>query len=87
MIRCLGAYAGYLFADNLSVLVRAPIMKSFPFIVDYLEKEGTKVCDKIAEYAKRWKQPINVQKAAGQIFYTQIKRPEINITYIWKDKN
>jgi hypothetical protein len=47
--------------------------------MEYLEKEGTKVCSRIAEYAKKWKQPINVVKTVGQIFHTQIERPQLSI--------
>ena len=79
LIKCLGAHSGHLFADDLSVLVRAPIMKSLSAIVEYLEKEGTKVCGRILEYSKRWKQPINVQKTVGQIFYSQVECPKMKI--------
>ncbi len=37
------------------------------------------VCKRIAEYARKWKQPTNVLKTVGQIFYSQIERPELNI--------
>ncbi len=33
----------------------------------------------IAEYAMKWKQPINVQKSVGQVFYRQLERPEMKI--------
>ncbi len=79
LTHCLGAHSGHLFADDLSVLIRAPIMKSLSCIVEYLEKEGTRVCNKIADYANIWKQPINVQKTVGQIFYSQVERPRIKI--------
>ena len=79
LIQCLGAHSGHIFADDLSVLITAPITKSLATIISYLEKEGTEVCRKIAAYAKKWKQPINVQKTVAQLFYKQIKRPEIKI--------
>jgi hypothetical protein len=79
LIKCLGTHSGHLFADDLSALIRAPIMKSLSRIIEYLEKEGTKVCSKIAEYANRWKQPINIQKTVGQIFYIQIEQPKVKI--------
>jgi len=60
------------------VLIRAPITETLSLIIENLEKEGTKVCSKIAEYAKKWKEPINIQKTVGQIFHTQIERSEIN---------
>lgn len=76
---CLGAHSGYLFADDLSVLIRAPITQSFPTMLSYLEKEGSKICDKIAEYSRWRKQPLNVNKTVGQIFYSQVKKPRVNI--------
>jgi hypothetical protein len=79
LVACLGAHSGHLFADDLSVLIRAPIVKSFPSLVKYLEVEGSKVCDRIADYSRRWKQPINVGKTVAQIFYSQIKKPKVNI--------
>ncbi|CAF4558187.1 unnamed protein product [Rotaria socialis] len=79
LMQCLGAHSGHMFADDLSVLITAPITKSLATIISYLEEEGTEVCRKIAAYAKKWKQPINVQKTVAQIFYKQIKRPEIKI--------
>jgi hypothetical protein len=79
LVHCLGAHSGHLFADDLCVLIRAPITKALSPIIEYLEKEGTKVCSRIAEYAKKWKQPINVVKTVGQIFHTQIERPKLSI--------
>jgi hypothetical protein len=43
-----------------------------PALVKYLEQEGTRVCDRIAEYAKRWKQTINVGKTVAQVSYTPL---------------
>ncbi len=31
-----------------------------------------------SEYAKKWKQPINIEKTVGQVFHMQIERTEIN---------
>ena len=53
LVAGLGAHSGDLFADDLSVLIRAPIEKSFPSLVRYLEVEGSKVCDRIADYSRR----------------------------------
>ncbi len=78
VIHYLGAHSGHRFADELSVLIRAPITETLSLIIENLEKEGTKVCNKIAEHAKKWKQPVNIQKTVGHIFPTQIERPEIN---------
>jgi hypothetical protein len=79
LVSCFGAHSGHLFADDLSVLIRAPIQKSFSALVKYLESEGTKVCDRIAKYSVTWKQPINVGKTVAQLFYSQVKKPEVDI--------
>jgi len=47
--------------------------------IHFLEKEGSIVCSRIAEYARIWKQPVNVQKTVGQVFYSQIEQPRISI--------
>ncbi|CAM4765951.1 unnamed protein product [Rotaria magnacalcarata] len=41
LIQCLGAHSGHMFADDLSVLITAPITKSLATIISYLEEEGT----------------------------------------------
>ena len=76
---CAGAHSGHIYADDLSILVKAPITKKLSATVEFLEKEGSKICTKIAEYASKWKQPINVQKTVGQVFYSQIEKPKLNI--------
>jgi hypothetical protein len=48
-------------------------------MIEYLEREGTKICDQIFEYSKRWRQPINISKTVAQLFYTQIKKPIVEI--------
>ena len=79
LIRCFGAHSDHLFADDLSVLISAPIIRALSPMTEYLEKEGTQVCCRLAEYARKWKQPINVQKTVGQLFYTQIEQPKIEV--------
>ena len=49
-------------------------------MIEYLEREGTKICNQISEYARKWKQPINVSKTVAQIFFSQVTIPRINIT-------
>ncbi|CAF1280177.1 unnamed protein product [Rotaria magnacalcarata] len=61
----LGAHSAHIFADDLNVLIRPPISKNFAPIIEYLEKEGTKVCNQIAAYSRKWKQPINVSKTVA----------------------
>ena len=79
LISCLGAHSGHLFADDLSVLIRAPIAKAYAPLVKYLEMEGSRVCEKIYEYSNSWKQPINIGKTVAQVFYSQIEKPMVDI--------
>ena len=61
------------------MLIRAPIQKSFTRLINFLEVEGSRVCDRIVDYSKRWKQPINVDKTVTQFFFSQVQNSEINI--------
>jgi hypothetical protein len=79
LVSCLGDQSGHPFADDLSVLIRAPLQKHSLSLVKFLEIEGSRVCDRIAEYSCRWKQPINVDKSVAHIFYSQIKKPVVVI--------
>ena len=49
-------------------------------MIQYLEKEGTRICNQVYVYSKKWKQPINVSKTVAQLFHTQVKRPVVNVT-------
>ena len=49
-------------------------------MIQYLEKEGTRICNQVYAYSKKWKQSINVSKTGTQLFHTQVKRPVINVT-------
>ena len=80
LINCLGAHSGHLFADDLGILIRPPIMKNLAPMIQYLENEGTRICNQVYEYSKKWKQPINVSKKAAQLFHTQVKGPVVNIS-------
>jgi hypothetical protein len=75
LVKCFAAHSGHLFANDLSVLIRPPIQKSFKALVLYLEVEGTKVSTEIAQYSLLWKQPINFSKCVAQIFHSQVKKP------------
>lgn len=59
---------------------KSPITKSLSDAVLYIESEGTKLCNEIARYAKKWKQHINVEKTVGQVFYSQVKIPRVKIS-------
>ncbi|CAF2153890.1 unnamed protein product [Rotaria magnacalcarata] len=75
-----GAHSCHLFADDLCVLIKPPIMKSLDSMIEYLEKEGTRVCNQFFLYSKKWKQPLNVSKTVVQLFHTQVKRPVVSVT-------
>jgi hypothetical protein len=53
LVSCLGAHSGYLFAHDLSILIRASLQKLFTALVKYLETEGSRICNRIAEYSSR----------------------------------
>ena len=80
LINYLGAHSGHLFADDLGILIRSPIMKNLAPIIQYLEKEGKRICNQVYAYSKKWKQPINVSKTVAQLFHTQVKKPVVNVT-------
>ncbi len=54
------------------MLIRAPIEKKLELMLQFLEKEGTNVCNELFQYARRCKQPINVSKSVYQVFHSQI---------------
>ena len=54
-------------------------MKSLSRMEEYMGQEGTRICHSLVEYSKKWKQPINVQKTVGQLFYTQRVQPKIEL--------
>ena len=46
-------------------------MKNLARMIQYLEKEGTRICNQVYAYSKKWKQPINVSKTVAQLFHTK----------------
>lgn len=79
LVACLGAHSSHIFADDLSVLISPPICKGIKPMIKFLEEEGTKICNKIASYSKKWKQPINITKTVVQVFHSQVQSPIVNI--------
>lgn len=79
IINCLGAHSGHLFSDDLSVLIRSSITKSLTPMIQYLEKEGTRICNLAYAPSKKWKQSINISKTVVQVFHTQVKIPAVNV--------
>ncbi|CAF2840799.1 unnamed protein product [Rotaria sp. Silwood2] len=53
LIACLGAHSSHIFADDLNVLISPPIYREMKPMIKFLEEEGTKICNKIADYSKR----------------------------------
>lgn len=79
LIQSIGAFSAHVFADDLNILIRAPIEKKLEQMINFPEQEGTRVCSRLFEYSKKWKQPINVSKSVYQIFHTQLKLREVTI--------
>jgi len=44
LINCIDAHSGHLFADDVSILISPPIIKNLAPMIQYLEKEGTRIC-------------------------------------------
>ena len=79
IVSCVGAHYSHIFADDLNVLISPPICRGIKPIIKFLEVEGTKVCNKIAQYSKKWKQPINISKTVVQIFHSQVQNPLVDV--------
>ncbi|CAM4756063.1 unnamed protein product [Rotaria magnacalcarata] len=79
LVACVGAHSSHIFANDLNILISAPICREIKPMIKFLEEEGTKICNQIANYSKKWKQPVNVSKAVAQIFHSQVQSPIINV--------
>jgi hypothetical protein len=79
LVTCLGAHSSHIFADDLNVLITPPVDRKLNSMIQFLEEEGTRVCKEIANYSKRWKQPINLSKTVVQVFHSQVKIPIVNV--------
>jgi hypothetical protein len=73
LIACLGAHSSHVFADDLNVLISPPVYREIKPMIKFLEEEGTRICNKIAAYSRKWKQPINLSKTVVQVFHSQVK--------------
>ncbi|CAF4917061.1 unnamed protein product [Rotaria socialis] len=78
LVACVGAHSSHIFADDLNILISPPICREIKPMIKFLEEEGTKICNQIANYSKKWKQPVNVSKTVAQIFHSQVQNP-INV--------
>jgi hypothetical protein len=45
LIQSIGAHSGHLFTDDLCVLIRPPLTPKLAPMIEYLEQEGTKICN------------------------------------------
>ncbi|CAF4017673.1 unnamed protein product [Rotaria magnacalcarata] len=79
LVTCLGAFSSHIFADDLNVHISPPICRGFQPMIKFLEEEGTKICNIIAYYSKKWKQPVNFSKAVVQVFHSQVQNPVVDI--------
>jgi hypothetical protein len=81
LVQCTGAFHAHIFADDLNVLIRAPIEKKLELMLQFFEKEDTKVCSRLFEYAHRWKQPIDMPNLPIKYsFYSQISLRPLTVT-------
>ena len=79
IVACVGAHSSHIFADDLNVLISPPISRGIKPMIEFLEEEGTKICNKIAKYSKKWKQPINQSKIVVQVFHSQVQNIVVNV--------
>jgi hypothetical protein len=49
-------------------------------MIKFLEDEGTKICNKIVDYSKKWKQPVNLSKTVVQVFHSQVQNPIVDVS-------
>ncbi len=76
---CVGAFSTHLYADDLCTLITPPIQKKFGKMIKFINEAGSRVCQKLSEYSRKWKQPINISKTVVQIFHSQVKRPQVEV--------
>ncbi len=79
LVTCIGAHSSHIFADDLNILITPPICRGIKPMIKFLEEEGTRVCNEIANYSKKWKQPINLSKSVVQVFHLQVQNPVVNV--------
>ena len=79
LVKTTNAFSTHLFADDLCTLIVPPIDKQYKKMIEFIEKEGTKISQNLYDYANKWQQPINVTKTVFQVFHTQVNEKEITI--------
>lgn len=80
LVKTTNAFSTHIFADDLCTLIVPPIYKKYGKMMEFIEKEGTKICKNIHDYACKWQQSINVTKTVYQIFHSQVKEKEISVS-------
>ena len=74
LINCLGAYSGHLFADDLGILIRPSIMKNLAPMIQYLENEGTRICNQVYAYSKKMETTNKcIENSCSAVSYTSKK--------------
>lgn len=79
IVKNTNAFSTHLFADDLSTLIVPPVSKKYQEMIRFINITGSKVCQNLYEYSKRWKQPINISKTVVQIFQSTVKRPTVEV--------
>jgi hypothetical protein len=59
--------------ETLTVFTQEAICQRIKPMIKFLEEERTEICNKIATYSKRWKQPVNLSKTVVQVFHSQVQ--------------
>jgi hypothetical protein len=80
LVNCTEAFSTHLFADDLSTLIVPPVQNDYNEMLNFIMTAGSRICQKIVDYSLRWKQPINVNKTVFQIFHTQVRVPQVQIS-------
>ena len=74
LINCLGAHSGHLFANDLDVLIRPSIMKNLAPMIQYLENEGTRICNQVYAYSKNMETTDKcIENSCSVVTYTSKK--------------
>ena len=86
LVLCIHAHSGHIFTDDFKVLIYLPICQRIKLMIEFSEEERTKICNRIGNYFKRWKQPFNLSRTVVQVFHLQVQNPIVDI-YIRRIKD
>lgn len=62
LVNYLSAHSAHLFADDLGMLIKPPVTKNLAPMLEYFQKEDSKICQHVYKDSKKWKQPIIYRK-------------------------